>query len=76
MPPLEAIDGSQISYFSVGEADAVEVLAAAVAVPDLYARFREGQGRSGAGDEPEEFGDDGAEENPLGGQEWQYGYWV
>ena len=44
MPPLETIDGSQISYFSVGEADAVEVLTAAVAVPDLDARFREGQG--------------------------------
>ena len=67
MPPLETIDGSQISDFSVGEADAVEVFAAAVAVPDLYARFREREGRSRAGDEPEQFGDDGAEEDPLGG---------
>ena len=70
MPPLETVDGSQIPYFSVGEADAVEVLAAAVAVPDLDARFRERKGASRAGDEPEKFGDDGAEENPLGGQEW------
>ena len=70
MPPLETIDGSQVSDFSVREADAVEVLAAAVAVPDLDARFRERQGRSRAGDKPEELGDDGAEKDPLGGQEW------
>ena len=42
MPPLETIDRSQISYFSVRKAHAIEVLAAAVAVPDLDARFREG----------------------------------
>ena len=72
MPPLETIDRSQISYFSVRKANAIEVLAAAIAVPDLYTGFRERQGRSGAGNEPEEFRNDGAEEDPFGGQKWQY----
>lgn len=66
MPPLETVDRSQISDFPVRQADAIEVFAAAVAVPDLDTGFREGEGRGGAGDEPEEFGDDGAEEDTFG----------
>lgn len=40
--PLEAIDGAEIADFAVGEADAVEELAGAVAVPDLDAGLTEG----------------------------------
>ena len=50
----------------MGEAHAVEVFAGAVPVPDFDAGGREGEGGGGAGDEPEEFGDDGAEEDAFG----------
>jgi hypothetical protein len=56
MAPLEAVDGTEIADRAVREADAVEVGAAAVAVPDLDARGGEGERRGAAGDEPEEFG--------------------
>ena len=37
MAPLEAVDRAQFAFFVVREADAVEVGAAAVAVPDFDA---------------------------------------
>ena len=67
--PLEPVYGPEIAFFTVGEADAVEEGATAVAVPDLDPLGREGVGGGVAGDEPEEFGDDGAEEDAFGGQE-------
>jgi hypothetical protein len=51
----------------MGKADAVEIFSAAVAIPDLYAGFGEGKAGRGAGNEPEEFGDDGADEDAFGG---------
>ena len=66
MPPLEAIDRSQVPFFTVGKADAVEVFAGAISVPDFYPGRREGEGGCGARNEPEEFGDDGAEEDAFG----------
>lgn len=53
----------------MGQAYAVEVLARSVPVPDLDAGFLEGLCRRVAGDEPEEFGDDGAEEDAFCGEE-------
>lgn len=69
VPPLEAVDGAQVADVAVRQADAVEELAGAVAVPDLDADVAEGLGRGVALDEPEELGDDGAEEDALRGEE-------
>lgn len=69
VPPLEAVDGAQVADVAVRQADAVEELAGAVAVPDLDADVAEGLGRGVALDEPEELGDDGAEEDTLRGEE-------
>jgi hypothetical protein len=49
----------------VGQADAVEELAGPIAVPDLDTDLVEGEGGCVALDEPEELGDDGAEEDPF-----------
>lgn len=57
----------------MGEAHAVEELAGAVAVPDLDADVAEGGGGGVALDEPEELGDDGAEEDSLGGEQGEDG---
>lgn len=53
----------------MGQAYAVEVLARSVAVPDLDAGLLEGLCRRVAGDEPEKFGDDGAEEDAFCSEE-------
>ena len=66
MSPLEAIDRSQIPLFTVRKADAVEVFAGAISVPDFYPGRREGDRGGGARNEPEEFGDNGAEEDAFG----------
>lgn len=67
MSPLKSVHGAEITDFAVGEADAVEVGAGTVAVPDFYAGGGEGEAGSVAGDEPEEFVDDGAGEDAFGG---------
>lgn len=67
MSPLEAVHGAQVADFPVRETDFVEVFARAVAVPDFDPRFAEGYGGGRAGDEPEEFGEDGAQEDAFGG---------
>ena len=67
--PLEPVHGPEIAFFPVGEAGAVQERAAAVAVPDLDPLRRERVGGGVAGYEPEEFGDDGAEEDALGREE-------
>lgn len=67
MAPLEAVHGAQVAFGAGSEADAVEVCAGAVPVPDFDAGRGEGEGGCGAGDEPEEFGDDGAEEDAFCG---------
>ena len=64
--PLEAVHRAQVAFLSVREADAVEEGTGAVAVPDLDALGRERFGGGVAADEPEEFGDDGAEEDAFG----------
>lgn len=66
MAPLEAVDGTEVADRAVGETDAVEVFAAAVAVPDFDPGGGEGLRGGAAGDEPEEFGDNGAEEDAFG----------
>ena len=79
MPPLEPIHGSQITNLAMRETHAVEKFAGAVAVPDLDACFREREEGCAAGDEPEEFGDDGAEEDAFCGEEGEdggVGVWV
>lgn len=67
MPPLKPIYRPQIAYLPMRESNAVEVFAAAVAVPDLDAGFGEREGGGVAGYEPEELDDDGAEEDAFGG---------
>lgn len=73
VPPLKPVDGAQVADVAVGQADAVEELAGAVAVPDLDADVAEGGGGGVALDEPEELGDDGAEEDSLGGEQGEDG---
>lgn len=73
VPPLEAIHGPEIALGAVGEANAVEVGAAGVGVPDLDSGGGEGQRGGGAADEPEKFGEDGAEEDALCGEEGEDG---
>jgi len=75
MPPLEAVDGAEITGGAVREPDAVEIRPAAVAVPDLNAGGGKRDGGGAAGDEPEELGDDGAEEDAFGceeGEDWDW----
>lgn len=55
------------------QAHAVKVFTAAVSVPDLDSRVREGQGGCRAGNEPEELGDDGAKEDAFGGENGEDG---
>lgn len=69
MAPLEAVHGAQVADGAVRQADGVEVLTRSVAVPDLDARFREGQRGRRARHEPEQLGDHGAQEDALGGEE-------
>lgn len=73
MAPLKAVDGTQVADVAVGEADSVEVFAGGVAVPDFDAGGGQGQGGGAAGDEPEEFGDNGAKEDAFGGEEGEDG---
>lgn len=69
MSPLEAVHGTEVADFAVRKTDFVEVFAGAIAIPDFDPGFAEGQGGGRAGDEPEEFGEDGAQEDALGGEE-------
>ena len=69
VPPLEAVNGAEVAGGAVGEAERVEELARAVAVPDFYALGGEGLRGSVAGDEPEELGDDGFGEDAFCGEE-------
>ena len=71
--PLEAVDGAEVADGAVGQADLVQELARAVAVPDLDVGGGEREGRGAAGDEPEQLGDDGAEKDALRGQERENG---
>lgn len=64
--PLEAIDWAQVADFAVVQAEVVEELARAVAVPDLDALGGEREGGGVALDEPKELGDYGAGEDALG----------
>lgn len=50
----------------------IQILPASIAVPDLDACFLERLRRCVPGNEPENFGDDGAKEDPLGGKQRQY----
>lgn len=69
MPPLETVDGAEFAFFVVRETDAVEVGAAAVSIPNLYAGVGEGFAVGTAGDEPEKFAYYGAEEDAFCGEE-------
>jgi hypothetical protein len=67
MPPLEPIYRPQVAFFSICQPDAVQIGAAAIAVPDLNPRGGKWERSSGAGDEPEEFSQDSAQKNALCG---------
>lgn len=69
--PLETVDGAEVALLSGREAKFVEVFARAVTVPDMDPCFRQWHGRGAAGNEPEEFRGDGAEEDAFGGQKWE-----
>lgn len=73
MPPLEAVHGAEIADLALREAEVVEELARAVAVPDLDALRGESVRGGVAGDEPEELGDDGFGEDAFCGQEREDG---
>lgn len=69
MAPLEAVDRTKVTLRALCEPDAIEIGTRSIAVPDLDAGFGEGEGGGRAADEPEEFGEDGAEEDALGCEE-------
>lgn len=52
----------------MGEAIGVEKVAGAITVPDLDSLGGQWERGGAACDEPEEFGDDGAEEDTFGGE--------
>lgn len=60
MAPLETVDRTQVADRAVRETYRIEVFTGSVAVPDFYACVGEREGGGVAGDEPEEFGEDGA----------------
>jgi hypothetical protein len=66
---LEAVHGAEVADLALGQAQVVEELARAVAVPDLDALRGERVRGGVARDEPEELGDDGFGEDALGGEE-------
>jgi hypothetical protein len=68
MSPLETIDRAEITHGAAGKADAVEVFAGSVSIPEFYAGGCEGEGGSRDRDELEEFGDYGAEEDAFCGE--------
>lgn len=59
----------------MGEAIGVEEVAGAITVPDLDSLGGQWERGGTACDEPEEFGNDGAEEDAFGGQEGQDEWW-
>ena len=73
--PLEAVHRPEIAFFAPTQADAVQVCAAAVAVPDPDALGRERCGGGVAGNEPEELGDDGTEKDAFCGEEGEDERW-
>jgi hypothetical protein len=66
---LEAVHGAEVADLALGQAQVVEELARAVAVPDLDALRGERVRGGVARDEPEELGDDGFGEDALGGEQ-------
>lgn len=73
VPPLEAVNRTKVTLNAVCQTDTVEVSARSVAIPDLDAGAGEGEGGGGAANEPEELGEDGAEEDALGCEEGENG---
>lgn len=69
VPPLEAIHGTEVADLAVVEAEVVEELARAIAVPDLDAGLAKAGGGGVALNEPEELGDNGAGKDAFGGKE-------
>lgn len=69
MSPLKPIHRSQITHLPMLQTNTVEVLSAAVTVPDLDSPLREMKGVGIGFDEPEKLFEDGAEEDSLGGEE-------
>ena len=65
MTPLESVNGAQVADFTVSQTQIVEEFTGPIAVPDFYTEFIERDGRCVTLDEPEEFGDDGAEKDSL-----------
>ena len=57
----------------MGETNAIEEFATAVAIPYLDTGVGEGDGRCVARDEPEELGDYSAKKDSLSCYEWQNG---
>lgn len=69
VPPLEAVHRTEVADLAVVEAEVVEELARAIAIPNLDAGLAEAVGGCVALDEPEELGDNGASKDALGGKE-------
>ena len=67
VPPLKAVYGAEVTFATVTQSAFLKELLGAIAVPDLDAGGGEGRGGGAAGEEPEEFGGDGAEEDAFGG---------
>lgn len=69
VPPLKTIDWSQVPLLPMAQADAIEVLPAAVPVPDPNSLILKEPRIGTALHKPEELLDDPAPENPLCGQQ-------
>ena len=67
--PLEAVDGAQVPFLALRQADAVQELPAAVSVPDPHVLLLKLLGARGAADEPEELLGNASIEDLLGCEE-------
>jgi len=67
--PLESIDGAEIADLAMTEADLVQILARAIALPDVDALLGEVESVGVALDEPEQLLDDGTVKDALGREE-------
>lgn len=69
MPPLKPIHGPQIPHLPLLQPNTIEVLARPVPVPNFNPPLTQVQAIGIRANKPEEFLDDGAEEDSLRGEE-------
>ena len=71
VPPLKSVDGTEIALAPMGQSDAVEEGARAVAVPDLDAEIGQQLAVGRTAHEPQQLLEHAAHEHPLGREQRQ-----